>query len=115
MTINVTFESIEEMKGFAAAMAGTAEPIKVEVTPVVRKGKPAKEEPAVEEEAIKEETTVTEEPTFKLEDVRARLAELSKAGKRAAVQDLIKSFGVDKLTLIDPAKFGEVMKKAEEI
>ena len=45
-------------------------------------------------------------------DVRTKLGQLSKAGKKTQVQELIKSFGVDKLSQIPEEKYGEVMEKA---
>jgi len=124
MTINVTFESIEEMKGFAAMMAGqpakgttrrgtvskkelTEDPITSSIhegtTPEAEADEDVKEE-------IKEE--IKEEVTYTLVDVRGKLSELQKAGKKEKVQALIRSFDTDKLSKIDPALYPELMKKA---
>lgn len=54
-------------------------------------------------------------PTYTLEQVRAKLVELSGAGKRAEVQALVASYGVTKLTDIPADKFADVMAKAETI
>ena len=66
---------------------------------------PAKEEP----EQAKEET----QPAVTLEDVRAILAEKSVAGHRAEVQALIREFGADKLSAVDPKHYAALKAKAE--
>lgn len=48
-----------------------------------------------------------------LEEVRAVLAEKSRAGKTAAVKELLRKHGADKLSDIDPAEFPELLKEAE--
>ena len=48
-------------------------------------------------------------------DVRGKLSELTKAGKKDKVQELIKSFGVDKLSQIPSDKYAEMMEKAGEL
>lgn len=55
----------------------------------------------------------TETKTYKLEDVRAKLGELSKAGKN--IKGLIQSFGVRKLTDIPAEQYTAVMEKAGEL
>jgi hypothetical protein len=54
-------------------------------------------------------------PQLKLEDVRAVLAEKSRAGHTAEVRALLKKHGADKLSEIDPAKYEALMKDAEVI
>ena len=61
---------------------------------------PAKEEP---------------KPELKLEDVRAVLAEKSRAGHTAEVRTLLKKYGAAKLSEIDPANYEALMKDAEVI
>lgn len=113
MTITAVFESLEEMQGFAKKLIGEQSAVVVTA--------PVQVEPAVTStlqgnKVIKEETTVAEEtPTYKLEDVRAKLAELTKAGKRAEVQALIKSYGKEKLTEIDSSDYVDLMQKAGEL
>lgn len=69
----------------------------------------------IEEEPKAEEPKAEEHPKVKLEEVRAKLAELSRAGKRDAVKDLIQSFGVQRLTDIPKEKLPAVLEKAKEI
>ena len=48
-----------------------------------------------------------------LETVRGVLADKSRNGHTAEVKELIRSFGADKLSGIDPKDYPEVLKKAE--
>lgn len=54
-------------------------------------------------------------PELKLEDVRAVLAEKSRAGHTAEVRALLKKYGAAKLSEIDPANYEALMKEAEVI
>lgn len=65
----------------------------------------------VEKPAAKEE----KKPELKLEDVRAVLAEKSRAGHTAEVRALLKKYGAAKLSEIDPANYEALMKDAEVI
>lgn len=56
--------------------------------------------------------TPLNERFYTLEEVRATLAALNKAGKRAQVKTLLQEFGTEKLTEVDPGYFTELMKKA---
>ena len=58
------------------------------------------------------EAQVTEAPTkkepkpeLKLEDVRAVLAEKSRAGHTAEVRTLLQKYGAEKLSAVDPANY----------
>lgn len=48
-----------------------------------------------------------------LEQVRAVLANLSQAGHTAKVRELIQATGVDRLSEVDPSKFGWLLAQAE--
>jgi len=50
-----------------------------------------------------------------LEEVRAVLAEKSRAGKTAEVKELLTQFGVNKLSELDSSKYDELLMKAEVI
>lgn len=56
-----------------------------------------------------------ETKVIKLEDVRSKLAALSKAGKKTEVKNLLNSFGVQKLTDVPSDKYEELLEKAEEL
>ena len=55
------------------------------------------------------------EPEVKLEDVRAVLAEKSRAGHTAAVRALLQKYGAAKLSEIDPANYEALLQDAEVI
>lgn len=63
-------------------------------------------------ESTKEE--LKEEPKIELEQVRAKLGNLSRDGKQAEVKELIKKYA-KKLTEIPPEKYAEVMAAAEAL
>jgi hypothetical protein len=54
-------------------------------------------------------------PKIKLEDVRAVLAEKSRAGHTAEVRALLQKYGAAKLSAVDPANYEALMKDAEVI
>ena len=64
---------------------------------------------ANEASAAKEET----KPELKLEDVRAVLAEKSRAGHTAAIRTLLQKYGASKLSAVDPKHYEALLKDAE--
>ena len=54
-------------------------------------------------------------PEIKLEDVRAVLAEKSRAGHTAEVRTLLQKYGAAKLSAVDPANYEALLKDAEVI
>lgn len=48
-----------------------------------------------------------------LEELRAVLAQKSRAGKTAEVKELLTKFGVNKLSELDASKYDELLKEAE--
>lgn len=69
------------------------------------------DEPKKEE--IKE-IKVTEK-LYSLEDVRAKLADVSRAGFTDEVRGLIEKYGASKLSDIEPSKYADLMKEAKVI
>lgn len=63
------------------------------------------------------ETTAIKEnkPELKLEDVRAILAEKSRAGHTAAIRTLLQKYGANKLSGVDPKHYEALLKDAEEL
>ena len=82
----------------SAEMPATKEPGK--------KGKPK----AAAKKAPKKEL---DEKTLTLEEVRAVLAEKSRAGHTAEVKELLNKHGADKLSEIDPAEYPALLAEAE--
>ena len=92
-------------------MLGAAE----EPKKVTAKSK-AKALPAPEPEVV-EAPAPADEPAkeYTLEDVRAALAEKSRAGKTDEVKALISKYGADRLSSIDPSNYAALMADAEVI
>ena len=68
-----------------------------------------------EAQATEAPTKKEPKPELKLEDVRAVLAEKSRAGHTAEVRALLKKYGAAKLSEIDPANYEALIKDAEVI
>ena len=130
MKIVAEFNSLEEMEQFCKSVAApglvntfhAAE--KAEDKPKAEKKKlePAKAEPAKEAEEPAKEEPVKEEPVkeepvkeYTLEDVRAKLGALQKAGHRDEVKAMLRSVGAEKLPEVDPKDYAALMQKAGEL
>jgi len=59
-----------------------------------------------------EETPVTE-PALTLEDVRAILAEKSRAGHTAEIRSLLQKYGADRLSQLDPSNYKALLAEVE--
>lgn len=73
----------------------------------------AKVEESTKEREVKEKKEQVVENTITLEEVRKVLATKSKNGKQAEVKELIKRYGVNKLTDIHPCNYKELLELAE--
>lgn len=56
-----------------------------------------------------------DDPPIKLEDVRAVLAGISRAGHTDEVRHLIEKHGADRLSKVDPARYQELLRDAEAL
>lgn len=72
-------------------------------------------EAAAEEYEAAHQPPAPEVVPVSLEQVRTVLARLSQAGHTAQVRELIQAAGANKLSEVDPSKFGQLMKQAEAI
>ena len=54
-----------------------------------------------------------EQPTISLEKVRGVLADKSRSGHTAEVRAIIKKYGADRLSELDPKDYAAVLKEAE--
>ena len=52
-------------------------------------------------------------PAPTLEQVRAVLAEKSRAGHTAAIRELLRKYGAEKLSLVDPQHYEALLKDVE--
>ena len=68
-----------------------------------------KEDPPIVPEQLVPAENVT------LEQIRAVLTAKSQAGKKVAIQGLFKKYNADKLTAVDPARYADLFKEAEEL
>ncbi len=94
--------TIEELRNAAAAIVDAADWLTQQF------GGEAEEQPK-EEVAAKPEP----KPQLTLEQVRAVLADKSRAGHTAAVRELLQKYGASKLSQIDPANYEALMREAE--
>lgn len=125
--ITLTFESYKEMVDFARLVVDEEKPAKGEAADKpepygrqIAKDFPdantkAEDKEAEAADAAEPEEESPAEAAYNLVDVRTALAKLNKEGKKAQVQELIKSFGADKLSQIPADRYPEVMQKAGEL
>lgn len=108
--MQLIFNSMEELKTFCKYVGIGQEKIAVPMK------EPVEEIPFTEDKAEENEVSPAEpEKTYTLVEVRAKLSELTKSGRRAQVKALLNSFGVEKLVDIKEADYPELMKKAGEL
>ncbi|PMD06457.1 hypothetical protein [Brevibacterium paucivorans] len=75
----------------------------------------ADEYEATHQQAPPEPAKTEERELVSLEQVRAVLAKLSQAGHTAQVRELIQDAGANKLSVVDPSKYGRLLVRAEAI
>ncbi len=120
--MKLEFNSLEEACEFAyevkfkallgSQSAGTKAPEDTVRKPIAKAEK--KEEP-VEDAAPVQPDPEEPEVTYNLTDVRAKLTELSRAGKTKEVKKLLTEAGASNVSSLDPSKYSEVMTKAGEL
>lgn len=96
-------QTIEELRTAAASINAAADWLYQQFS---GDDAPAQKAPAKKEKL---------KPEIKLEDVRAILAEKSRAGHTAEVRNLLQKYGAAKLSAVDPANYEALMKDAEVI
>ena len=94
----------------AVADNGAAEAGKPDTKEQEKAGKAGKAAKKEEKPAAKQ---AQEEKPLTLEEVRAVLAEKSRAGHTAEVRELLNKHGADKLSGIDPAEYAALLPQAE--
>ena len=62
---------------------------------------------------LPEEKAEPEKKPPKLEEVRAVLAEQSRKGHTEAIRELLKKYGADRLSAIDPTNYQALLEEAE--
>ena len=94
----------------AVADNGTAEAGKTDAKEPEKAGKAGKAAKKEEKPTAKQ---AQEEKPLTLEEVRAVLAEKSRAGHTAEVRELLNKHGADKLSGIDPVEYAALLAEAE--
>ena len=94
--------TIEELHSAAAAINGAANWLAEQFGGTT-------DSAPVEKPAAKE----GKKPELKLEDVRAVLAEKSRAGHTTAIRRLLQKYGASKLSAVDPKHYEALLKDAE--
>lgn len=89
--------TIEELRNAAAVITESVNWIEEQFS------SPAEEEPVKEEK----------KPELKLEDVRAVLAEKSRAGHTAAIRTILQKYGASKLSGVDPKHYEALLQDVE--
>lgn len=118
MKIVCEFYSAAEMVEFArlicskSGVTAKAEQTE-EVKPAFSSGRDVEEDDKKTEEAVQESPEKTQ--PYTLVDVRAKLAELQKSGKRDQVKRLLEELGAGKLSDVPEEKYGLLMEKAGEL
>lgn len=95
-------QTIEELRSAAAAITDAANWL-------------AQQFNSDAEEAPITEAQLEKKPELTLEQVRAVLADKSRAGHTAAVRDLLQKYGAAKLSQVDPKHYEALLKDAEVI
>ena len=108
MKITCTFETYEEFLAFTAGKQQTAE--KAVKQEAVEKEEPAPQEPEQPAEVLPSEE---EKPAVDITVVRKTLTKLNKAMGKNVAKELIKEFGVTKLTEISADDLPALLAKAE--
>lgn len=94
--------TIEELRSAAAAINEAANWLAEQFSGT-------SEEAPDKKPAAKEE----KKPELKLEDVRAILAEKSRAGHTAAIRTILQKYGASKLSGVDPKHYEALLKNVE--
>lgn len=95
-------QTIEELRSAAAAINEAANWLAEQFSG-------AAEEASAKKLAAKE----VKKPELKLEDVRAVLAEKSRAGHTAAIRTILQKYGASKLSGVDPKHYKALLKDVE--
>ncbi len=117
MKITCEFCDYEEMMGFAGNLLQREGPAQAAKSTgrKVQKESPGKPEPEKVEIPKGDPEPAREEAACTLVDIRAKLAELQKSGKREQVKELLESFGASRLSEVPSEKYAELIKKAGEL
>ena len=104
-SLQAVADAVADSGAAEAELTTTKEPEKAGKTEKAAAKKDTVKKPAAKQEP--------EEKPLTLEEVRAVLAEKSRAGHTAEVKELLNKHGADKLSEIDPAEYAALLADAE--
>lgn len=107
MTINVTFESLEEMKQFCGEMAGGTAVSNIKEAPKKKMPKAPEEEQSIETSAERVETP----ENISIEQVRKAAGNYMKANGKDAISVVLAEFGAKKVTDLAESDYAAFMQK----
>ena len=102
--MNDMAQTIEELRTAAAAITDAANWLAQQFS-----GEDSNQQQSSETAAIREEP----KSVLTLEQVRAVLADKSRAGHTAAIRDLLQKYGASKLSQVDPKNYEALLRDAE--
>lgn len=109
-------ELILAITRLAVALENKQTPVQVMVDEHAEVVEPLEEELTIAPEQPEQiEPPAEVEKPVTLEEVRAVLTAKSQAGKKVEIQELFKKYDADKLSAVDPARYAELLKDAEEL
>lgn len=103
-------ETLDEIIGSASRVVETAKKMKASFASEEEDWNNYRDEELARDEAEEERKQL-----LTLEEVRKVLAEKSRNGHTAEIKALLKKYGADKLSLVDPEKYEDLLKDAEAI
>ena len=113
MSITVTFNDFNEMIAFAKQLIGS--PVEGQIKQNVPVEEVQKTNTLSGETRTEDVKKNEVEKPHTLEEVRAELAKLTRAGKAKEVKALLTSFGAKNLSSVDPKDYAALIEKAGEI
>lgn len=109
--VKLLLEVVGDLRSLADSLQAVADA--VADSGAAEAGKPDAKEPEKAGKAGKAAKQAQEEKPLTLEEVRAVLAEKSRAGHTAEVRELLNKHGADKLSGIDSAEYAALLAEAE--
>lgn len=104
---------VDELKKCGETLIGISDELKEMFSSAEPEQIPVPAEKPAAKEKPKEESKPPEPKAVTLEEVRAVLADKSRAGFTAQVKELLKKHGADKLSAVDPAEYKSLLADAE--
>lgn len=117
--VKLLLDVVQDMRSLADSLQAVAdamtenEPADTPAENAGKKTKKADSKKTAKEEPVASPSPAPDKKPLTLEEVRAVLAEKSRAGHTAEVRELLNKHGADKLSDIDPAEYAALLADAE--